>query len=406
MRILTLLLALLAVCTQAQAHFSEDVRTRTLVLAEDSDALRVYMQAPLPLIFSDLIAGSQASGERLQSPYLYLDDTGAIWLYHLSLQAVANDDAGLRKRLADLLVWEQDGSTLTAKLQRYRIAAAAEHGDFDGIDAARTELAKPGAEIDPVFGDAVIEAEFLLSGASPDGTLTIRSGYPELVLGDGMTIENVVVDARVSPPYTFTRDGQLQEPLHIDGSRINAALEFVWQGILHIVEGPDHVLLVVCIALGAGLTMRLFWMVTAFTVGHSVTLIATFLGATPSWSWFIPVVEAGIAASVLYASMVALFRKSGSPWVFALIGMLHGLGFSFVLGDILGRDSPNLVLSLAAFNVGIEVGQVALLAATLGIVFVLSRLSMATVQPARMVVLCAIAVISTWWIFERLSAVV
>ena len=94
------------------------------------------------------------------------------------------------------------------------------------------------------------------------------------------------------------------------------------------------------------------------------------------------------------------------PGVFALIGLLHGLGFSFVLGDILGRDSPNLVLSLAAFNVGIEVGQVALLAATLGIVFVLSRLSMATVQPARMVVLCAIAVVSTWWIFERLSAVV
>ena len=52
MRILTLLLALLAVCTQAQAHFSEDVRTRTLVLAGDNDALRVYMQAPLPLIFS------------------------------------------------------------------------------------------------------------------------------------------------------------------------------------------------------------------------------------------------------------------------------------------------------------------------------------------------------------------
>ena len=53
---------------------------------------------------------------------------------------------------------------------------APEHGDFDGVDAARTELAKPGAEIDPVFGDAVIEAEFLLSGASPSGTLTIRSG--------------------------------------------------------------------------------------------------------------------------------------------------------------------------------------------------------------------------------------
>ena len=311
----------------------------------------------------------------------------------------------LRTRLEEALVWQQNGRTLDPRVEKLRIAAAP-HADFDGVDAARAELARPGTGIDPVFGDAVIEAEFLLTDISPNGPFTIRSGYPVLLLGDDMTIENVIVDARGAPPFTITRSGQLEEPLHIDGSRLNAALEFAWQGILHIVEGPDHVLLVVCIALGAGLTMRLLWMVTAFTVGHSVTLVATFLGATPSWPWFIPVVEAGIAASVLYASVVALFRKTGSPWVFALIGLLHGLGFSFVLGDILGREAPNLVLSLAAFNVGIEIGQVALLAATLGIVFALSRLSLATVQPARTTVLSAIALVSTWWIVERLSAVV
>ena len=341
-------------------------------MERDGDALRVYLQAPVPLIFADLISDSQITGQRLESPFLYFENTGTARRYRLSMDAVASDEKALRTRLKESLVWQQNGRTLGSQVERLRIAATP-HADFDGVDAARAELSKPGAQVDPVFGDAAIEAEFLLPDVSPNGSFTIRSGYPMLLLGDDMTTENIVVDARVAPPFTITRSGQLEAPLHIDGSRLNAALEFVWQGVLHIVEGPDHVLLVVCIALGAGLTMRLFWMVTASTVGHSVTLIATFLRATPGWPWFIQVVEAGIAASVLYASVVALFRKTESPWVFALIGLLHGLGLSFVLGDILGRDSPNLVLSLAAFNIGIEIGQVALLAATLGIVFALSR---------------------------------
>ncbi len=405
MRLLVFLFLTIAAGGSAQAHFSEDVRTRTLVLADDRGALRVYLQTPAPLVFADLIAQSQQGGRRLESPYLYFEDTGLLRRYRLSVEAIAADDSGLRTRLRDFLIWRQDGATKSVRVAAWRIVGGMQHADFDTLAAAQAELGKTGARIDPVFSDAVIEAELILDDVVASRSLTVQTGYPILMLGPYLTIENVVVDARVSPAFSLTRSGQLETPLRIDGSRLNAALEFTWQGILHIVEGPDHVLLVVCIALGAGLTMRLVWMVTAFTIGHSVTLIATFLGATPSWPWFIPVVEAAIAASVLYASVVALLRKSGSPFVFALIGLLHGFGFSFVLADILGRDSPNLVLSLAAFNVGIEIGQVALLAATLGIVFLLTQISMSSVRPARITVLSGIALISTWWVFERLSAV-
>lgn len=404
-RLLTILLWLVAFGGLAQAHFSEDLRTRTIVVTEEAGSLRIYLQTPAPLVFADLIAASQSSGERLESPYLYLESTGLGPRYRLSVEQLAKDETTLKSRLQDFMVWAQDGRTLMAQTVRFRIAGRMQHGDFDTLDAARDELAKPGARIDPVFGDAVIEAELVLRDVDPARTFTVGTGFPVLSLGPNLTIENVVVDARVSPAFSFARLGQLETPIRVDGSRFNAALEFTWQGILHIVEGPDHVLLVICIALSAGLTMRLFWMVTAFTLGHSVTLIVTFLGGAPAWPWFIPVVEVAIAASVLYASIVALFRQSGSPWVFVLIGLLHGLGFSFVLGDILGRDSPNLVVSLAAFNVGIEIGQIALLALTLSLVFLLSRISLATVRPARIAVLCGIALVSSWWIFERLSAV-
>jgi len=161
------------------------------------------------------------------------------------------------------------------------------------------------------------------------------------------------------------------------------------------------VFLVVCLALGIGARTRLVWIVTAFTLGHSVTLIATFLGATPQWPWFIPAVETAIAATVLYAAAAAYFRRMDSVAVIAGVGLLHGLGFSFVLGDILGRDAPNLVPALAAFNVGIEIGQLAIIAVTLATVAMLTRLSRAATPVLRDAALAGIAAMSAWWVIER-----
>ena len=84
--------------------------------------------------------------------------------------------------------------------------------------------------------------------------------------------------------------------------------------------------------------------------------------AVPEGGWFVPAVEAGIALSIVYAALVALMRRDqpGAGLVTAAIGLLHGLGFSFVLREILRIDSPNLWHSLLAFNVGVEVGQIAI----------------------------------------------
>ena len=233
------------------------------------------------------------------------------------------------------------------------------------------------------------------------GSVSVRSGLPALPLIDGVSIDNHLVDARQDPARSLTSAGQLVDPVVIDGSWLRTVLAFAWQGIIHIVEGLDHVLLVVCFALAIGWHARLIWVVTAFTLGHSVTLVSTVLGAAPAWPWFIPAVEASIAATVLYAAVSAWRRQHGATWLVACIGLLHGLGFSFVLGEILGRDAPDLIPALAAFNIGVEIGQIAILGATLATVWVLSRMSSWAHAMARHSALAGISALAAFWVVER-----
>jgi amino acid transporter len=90
----------------------------------------------------------------------------------------------------------------------------------------------------------------------------------------------------------------------------------------------------------------------------------------PSGNWFVPAVEMGIALSIIYAAVFAVSqrgRDSRSETTMFLItttiGLLHGLGFSFVLHEILQVDSPNIWQSLLAFNLGVEIGQVLIILA-------------------------------------------
>lgn len=109
---------------------------------------------------------------------------------------------------------------------------------------------------------------------------------------------------------------------------------------------------------------------------------------------------------MLYAAVAALLGRMDSIPPIAGVGLLHGLGFSFVLGDILGRDAPNLVPALAAFNIGIEIGQLMIIAATLLGVAVVTRLSASLTPVLRAASLAGIAVVSAWWVLERSAMLV
>jgi len=152
--------------------------------------------------------------------------------------------------------------------------------------------------------------------------------------------------------------------------------------------------------------------VTGFTIGHSITLSLGFFGFVPSAAWFVPAVETGIALSIIYVAIVAVipdfkagFQQARSERsvvvITGLIGLLHGLGFSFVLQNILQVTSPNIWQSLVAFNLGVEIGQV-LIVIFAGLAFYLIGLLGSRVAKINRYIVAGLCIaISLYWVIER-----
>jgi hypothetical protein len=192
------------------------------------------------------------------------------------------------------------------------------------------------------------------------------------------------------------------------------ALAYVSQGVHHIVAGFDHLLFLVSLLLPAVLvwggrewspaasfrscTIDAAKIVTAFTVAHSLTLGIAVLGIVSLPPRF---VESAIAVSVVVAALnnlrpVVLRARALAAFGF---GLVHGFGFAGALGD-LGLPDGALLLSLASFNVGVEVGQLAIVAVFLPAAFALR----ATTLYRSVVVKAgssAIAVVALMWFVER-----
>lgn len=189
----------------------------------------------------------------------------------------------------------------------------------------------------------------------------------------------------------------------------------VKDGVFHIWTGADHLLFLITLLLPAVLmkhgedqeaeTLRstfagILKTVTAFTVAHSLTLAAGALGMPTPASLL---VESAIAASIVVAAIDnvrPIFR--GRRWVVAFgLGLLHGFGFSGVLRDLGLRGAP-LLKALLAFNGGVEIGQIAVLAVVVPLLFSLRRFPSyeRRVVPIASVVVALIAAV---WIVERVT---
>jgi hydrogenase/urease accessory protein HupE len=131
---------------------------------------------------------------------------------------------------------------------------------------------------------------------------------------------------------------------------------FIPSGIEHILIGPDHILFLVGLLLLGGSWMALLKIVTAFTIGHSITLSLAALNiVTPPAT----VIEPTIALSIVFVGADNLVRGNGRDlraWAAAVFGLVHGFGFANVLREF-GLPREALGWSLFSFNVGVEIGQ-------------------------------------------------
>lgn len=197
-------------------------------------------------------------------------------------------------------------------------------------------------------------------------------------------------------------------------SLFDTAQEFVFQGVIHIWKGLDHVLfllslLLTCVLAREGgrwvgeksvrhIIVNTTWIVTAFTLAHSLTLTATaFNWINLSSRW----VEVGIAASVVAAALnniYPLILRLG--WMTFGFGLLHGMGFAGVLGE-LGVPADQKVLTVLSFNLGVELGQLAIVAVVLPLLILMRHKSWYS-RYGVFIASVAISLMAIKWVYERL----
>ena len=256
-----------------------------------------------------------------------------------------------------------------------------------------------------------------LSGQCPAGSGALTLGYRLLFEQDALHrgLLNLTLDG-ATQSAVFGPEQSRQTFQAGPVSRWTAFKQYVVEGIWHIWLGFDHVLFLLSLLLPAVLTWRakqkdwqpaasfrpafmdVLRIVTAFTLAHSVTLSLAALGlvSLPS-RW----VESTIAASVLLAALNNLWPLvGGRRWVVAFgFGLIHGFGFASVLAD-LGLPQDALVLALVGFNLGVELGQLAIVLAFLPLAYAL-RGSLFYRRGVLVAGSVLIAVIASAWFLER-----
>ena len=216
----------------------------------------------------------------------------------------------------------------------------------------------------------------------------------------------VVTVLRFLPPsggvraFEFSGDPGL---VHLDPRWHQSAVRFVDLGFFHILDGTDHLLFLLCLVIPFRRLGALIPVVTAFTIAHSATLIASAYNLAPNFLWFPPLIEALIAISIVYMALENIVGGSSLQrrWMMAFgFGLVHGFGFSFALRQSLQFAGSHLLTSLLSFNVGVELGQLLMLVLLIPVLQLLFRYGVA--ERMGTIILSALVAHTAWhWMLDR-----
>lgn len=255
------------------------------------------------------------------------------------------------------------------------------------------------------LADSRLERRWIEAG--PEGLTGKRIEFPGLQY----TITDAVVRVSLLDGRNWmviARPGQPWVDIEAAPGSLALAGDFLRQGMYHILSGPDHLLFVLGLLLLVATPWMLVKTITAFTVAHSITLAAATLGFVEPPA---PPIEAAIALSIMFLALEIFKARRGEtsftirhPWVVAFaFGLLHGFGFASALSHA-GLPPGDVPLALLFFNVGVELGQLAFVAAVL----LLMRASRAFLKrlPPRAGLLPAyvIGTLGAFWLLQRLAS--
>jgi hypothetical protein len=301
----------------------------------------------------------------------------------------------------DITLYEND-RPLAASAATARLALPSDKS-FESHELAIRHIAEPIEPETHIFIDqGYVDARISYPIAATDSEFSIRTtAGPEL----GEALKLAVRYLPASGDGRAMVITSLQGQVALNPTWLRAASGFVRLGVEHIVTGYDHLLFLLCLIVPLRGWRQVVSVVTVFTLAHSLTLLGSALHLAPSGSWFPPFVETAIAASIVYMALenivgVELERRI---LITGLFGLVHGFGFSYGLSENLQFAGGHLLVSLFAFNLGIEIGQLLVLALMLPVLALLRR-SLLRGRIGMIVLSALIAHIGWHWMSDRAEA--
>ena len=273
-----------------------------------------------------------------------------------------------------------------------------------------------GARLKPVFPEHCTEIPLGLdevAGPLVHRQLRLECSQPltgsELsIAGLELTITEVMVHVTLGDGDMITYLLKPTNPSVVIEAKGSSVWSYLLLGFEHLLFGVDHILFVIVLMFFVSQVGALIKTITAFTIAHSITLALSAL----EWV-YLPQqpVEAVIALSILFLATERLREEPDHPnpdsmvrnqtWVVAFVfGLLHGFGFAGALADI-GLPKGNLLGSLFLFNVGIELGQLLLIAFSLCVIWVAGRVWVTAPQYLVRAPLYVVGSAAAYWVIER-----
>ena len=375
--------ALLLVAETSSAHEIPSQVTVRVFVKPEADTLQVLVRVPLEAM-RDMSVPVRAQG------YLDLSRVGPVL-----------EDAAILWISDYMELFEEGRPLANPRLGRTRVSLPSDRA-FDAYETARQHVAGPPLSEDTeIFWEqALLDAAFEYDIASEDSSFAIDPGLERL----GIQVINVL---------RFIRpDGQVRA-FDFPGNPGRIPLEprwhqvffrFVSLGFFHILDGLDHLLFLFCLVIPFRNLRALIILVTSFTVAHSITLAFAAFGYAPDALWFPPLVETLIAISIIYMAFENIVgARLRRRWVVTFgFGLIHGFGFSFLLQETLQFAGAHLATSLLAFNVGVELGQLLVLALVVPLLGLFFRFGVK--ERLGTIYLSALVTHSAWhWMEERLG---
>lgn len=273
----------------------------------------------------------------------------------------------------NLTIYEKNRVLDPPRISRTRISIAADRS-FSSFQAAADHLAAAPIEprTDLHWAEQWLDVQLDYRLNDPGARLALEPRFARMGLQVRTSLRFKLDE---QPERALEWHGNLGR-LDLDPSWTQTSRRFIGSGIEHILSGLDHLLFILCLVLPFRDRPRaLLILITAFTLAHSLTLGAAAMGLAPGSLWFVPLIETLIAASILWVAIENIFQPAlGLRFATALgLGLIHGLGFSFGLQEELQFAGTHLVSALFAFNLGVEIGQLLVVAVALPVLAAATR---------------------------------